>query len=104
MEKLVELASSEMLFKHPLHPYTKSLLSAIPLPDPHYEKQRKRFVYDASLHKYDEIEKPSFVEIEPGHFIMASPKELINYKKDIERYDNQIQIKNAKEALLHLDK
>ncbi|MBR2932981.1 MAG: ATP-binding cassette domain-containing protein, partial [Clostridia bacterium] len=41
---MVELAPSDELFAHPLHPYTKSLLSAIPLPDPHYEKQRKRIV------------------------------------------------------------
>jgi oligopeptide transport system ATP-binding protein len=51
--KMVELASSEELFRHPLHPYTKSLISAIPLPDPHYEAHRKRILYNAAVaHDY----------------------------------------------------
>ena len=74
--KMVELASSENLFKHPLHQYTKSLLSAIPLPDPHYEKTRNRFSYDPRSHQYGPDNMPSMVEIEPGHFILASPKEV----------------------------
>ncbi|MDX9691898.1 MAG: ATP-binding cassette domain-containing protein [Acholeplasmataceae bacterium] len=99
--KMVELGSSEDLFKHPLHPYTKSLLSAIPLPDPHYEKQRKRFTYDPSKHNYHE-EKPTFYEIEPNHFILANTREIEAYKKDIERYDNLSKEKAIKDALLNL--
>ena len=71
---IVELADSSKLFKNPLHPYTRSLLSAIPLPDPDYEKTRKRFDYDPSTHNYGEGNMPEFVEIEEGHFVLASPK------------------------------
>lgn len=80
--KLVELAPAEELFKNPLHPYTKSLLSAIPLPDPILEKQRKRIVYDPSVHDYSE-DRPSFREITPGHFILANDQELEQYKKEL---------------------
>ena len=66
--KLVELASSDDLYENPLHPYTKSLLSAIPLPDPDYEKTRERIKYNPSIHDYS-TESPEWVEIRPGHFI-----------------------------------
>src|SRR5699024_4479849 len=69
--KLVELASSDDLYENPLHPYTKSLLSAIPLPDPDYEKTRKRIKYNPSIHNYS-TESPEWIEIRPGHFIYAS--------------------------------
>jgi oligopeptide transport system ATP-binding protein len=85
---IVELAGSDQLFAHPLHPYTKSLLSAIPLPDPHYEKTRQRFAYDPSSHGYGPGDMPEFVEIESGHFVLASPKEVEQYKKDILLEDN----------------
>ena len=66
--KLVELASSDELFLHPLHPYTKSLLSAIPMPDPEYEKQRKRITYvPLRDHDYSQ-EQPTLREVLPGHF------------------------------------
>jgi ABC-type glutathione transport system ATPase component len=84
---MVELASSENLFKHPLHQYTKSLLSAIPLPDPHYEKTRNRFSYDPRSHQYGPDNMPSMVEIEPGHFILASPKEVEVFKEEIAAKD-----------------
>lgn len=78
---LVEIASSDALFAHPLHPYTKSLLSAIPLPDPHYEKRRKRIDYVPSRdHKYGE-EKPTLQEVEPGHFVLCDSSELARYKE-----------------------
>ena len=67
--KIVELATSDELFAHPLHPYTRSLLSAIPLPDPHYEKQRKRVTYNPLAdHDYSE-QGPTLREVEPGHFV-----------------------------------
>ncbi|MDD3126654.1 MAG: ATP-binding cassette domain-containing protein [Candidatus Izemoplasmatales bacterium] len=84
---MVELASSELLFRHPLHQYTKSLLSAIPLPDPHYEKTRKRFTYNPACHNYSATNKPSFVEIEPGHWIMASPSEIEQFKVEMAQSD-----------------
>lgn len=81
--KLVELAPSEDLFAHPMHPYTRSLLSAIPQPDPDYEKGRKRINYDPSMHKY-RIDKPSLREIRPGHFVLVNDQEYIVMKKEVE--------------------
>ena len=80
--KIVELAKADELYKQPLHPYTKSLLSAIPLPDPHHERNRKRIYYNPQIHNY-EAEQPKLVEIRPGHFVYASPAEVEKYKKGI---------------------
>lgn len=77
---IVELAETEKLFAHPLHPYTRALLSAIPLPDPKSEKHKKLVIYDPSCHHY-ETDKPVWTEIEPGHFIMANKEELEKYNK-----------------------
>ncbi len=80
---IVEIASSDALFAHPLHPYTKSLLSAIPLPDPHYEKKRKRITYNPQTdHAYGE-EKPILREVEPGHMVLCDEKEFESYKEII---------------------
>lgn len=80
---IVELTSSKELFEHPLHPYTKSLLSAIPLPDPDYEKKRKRIVYDPVVtHDYS-VDKPSLREICPNHWIYCNDKEYEEYKKEL---------------------
>ena len=76
--ELVELAESEQLFAHPLHPYTRALLSAIPMPDPKSEKQKKLLVYDPSCHDYS-VDKPVWHEIEPGHFVLGNKKELDEY-------------------------
>ena len=82
---IVELASSDELFAHPLHPYTKALLSAIPKPDPLSEKVRKRFVYNpAKEHDYSK-EEPTLQEITPGHFVMANSEELEKYRKLLEK-------------------
>lgn len=80
--KLVELTTADELYENPLHPYTKSLLSAIPLPDPDYEKSRVRIKYDPSIHDYSK-ESPEWVEIRPGHFVYASKSELKEYEKEI---------------------
>ncbi len=80
---MVELATSEELFAHPLHPYTRSLLSAIPLPDPHSEKDRKRIVYN-SLAEHDyTVDKPSMREVAPGHFVYCNDAEEARYKKEL---------------------
>lgn len=76
--KIVELAETEKLFANPLHPYTRSLLSAIPQPDPEYEKEKKLLIYDPSCHHYD-VDKPSWVEIEPDHFVLANKEEQERY-------------------------
>lgn len=79
--KMVELATSEELFLNPLHPYTRSLLSAIPLPDPIYEKQRQRIVYNPlAAHDYS-VDKPSFREVKPGHFVQCNEAEYQEYMK-----------------------
>ena len=80
--KLVELADKEELFKNPLHPYTRSLLSAVPMPDPNYEKQRKRVKYDPSVHDYRN-DPPQLHEIKKGHFVYANQTELETYKKQL---------------------
>ena len=81
--KMVELASSDELFRNPLHPYTRALLSAIPLPDPHYEKQRKRRVYKP-LEEHDySVDLPSFREVSPGHFVHCNDAEFAKYKEII---------------------
>ena len=79
--KMVELADSDELFKNPLHPYTKSLLSAIPLPDPVYEKQRTRILYNPIAEHDYSIDKPSFREITPGHFVHCNDVEEEKYKQ-----------------------
>lgn len=73
--KLVELADSDELFAHPLHPYTRSLLSAIPLPDPIYEKARKRIVYNPLAEHDYSVDKPSLREVSPGHFVQCNDAE-----------------------------
>ena len=79
---IVELAETEKLFAHPLHPYTRALLSAIPMPDPDSEKKKVLEVYDPSCHHY-ETDKPVWTEIEPGHFIMGNQEELAKYREQI---------------------
>ncbi len=80
--RIVELAESEELFLNPLHPYTKALLSAIPMPDPEMERKKKALVYDPSCHDYSE-EGPQWYEIKPGHFIYANSKEMEEYEKEV---------------------
>ncbi len=79
--KIVELAESEELFAHPLHPYTRALLSAIPQPDPIAERAKQLLVYDPACHNYSETNRPSWQEIVPGHFILASDSEMEEYRK-----------------------
>lgn len=94
--EMVELASSDELFKHPLHPYTRALLSAIPKPDPLSEKKRKRIVYNPNKeHDYSK-EKPTLTEILPGHFVLANTEELAKYKEMIIEDDEKL--KKAEEA------
>ncbi len=79
--KIVELANSQELYDYPVHPYTKSLLSAIPLPDPKLERDRKRIIFNEVTYQTNRnTESESFVEIRPGHFVMLTEEELIHYR------------------------
>ena len=77
---IVEIADAEELFNFPLHPYTRSLISAIPIPDPQLEKNKVLFTYDPSVHDYS-VEQPELVEIGHNHFVYGNTAEIENYKK-----------------------
>lgn len=94
--EIVELTTSEELFKHPLHPYTKSLLSAIPKPDPLSEKQRQRLLYNPFTDHDYRTEKPTLQEILPGHFVLANSKEMEKYREEIKELDIKARKKEAK--------
>jgi oligopeptide transport system ATP-binding protein len=76
---IVEIADAEELFDYPLHPYTRSLISAIPIPDPQLEKNKVLFTYDPSVHDYSE-DKPSLQDIGHGHYVYGNAKEIEEYK------------------------
>lgn len=80
--RIVELAEAEELFLNPLHPYTKALLSAVPMPDPRMEKKKKLLVYDPSMHDYS-VDKPVWEEVKEGHFVYGNQKELEKYRKEV---------------------
>ena len=79
---IVEVAETEELFKNPLHPYTRSLLSAVPIPDPILERQKTLVVYDPNMHDYS-IDKPEMHEIKPGHFVWSNKAEFAKYSEGI---------------------
>jgi ATPase components of various ABC-type transport systems, contain duplicated ATPase len=81
--KLLEVAESEELYRNPIHPYTRALLSAIPQPNPISEKKRVRITYQPEKEHDYSVEKPSLVEITSGHFVYASPSEIERYRKDL---------------------
>ena len=85
--EIVEIADSETLFQCPLHPYTISLLSAVPMPDPVVERTRRAIVYDPS--KLDQSGAlRSLREIRPGHFVFATDKEMEGYEKKLAEIEN----------------
>ena len=77
--RIMEIAETEELFAYPLHPYTKSLISAIPIPDPIIEKEKKLFVYSPSMHDYSK-EGPQLVDIGNGHMVFGNSEEIEKYK------------------------
>lgn len=81
--RIVELAACEELFRRPLHPYTKALLSAVPYPDPDLERGKELLVYDRAMHNYKD-DAPTWTEIMPGHFILANEAELAIYREELQ--------------------
>lgn len=79
--KLVEVANSDELFAKPIHPYTRSLLSAIPQPDPISEKKRVKVSYDPSIHHYDENNTPAYHTVADNHKVYCTDEELIAWQK-----------------------
>ncbi|MDQ0223364.1 ATP-binding cassette domain-containing protein [Streptococcus moroccensis] len=77
---IVEVAETEELFRNPIHPYTKSLLSAVPIPDPMLERDKELVVYDPDQHDYSSS-KPYMAELSPGHFVWGNDAELSKYRK-----------------------
>lgn len=80
--KIVEMGEASAIYKDPVHPYTKSLLSAIPVPDPKVERNRVRTFYDPSIHNYTQ-EQPSFVKLVNGRYVHGSASEIARYNKEI---------------------
>ena len=78
--EIVEVAEAEELFNFPMHPYTHSLISAIPIPDPVLEKNKELFTYDPSIHDYS-VDKPEMVDIGHNHFVYGNKAEIERYKK-----------------------
>ena len=78
---IVEIADGEELFNFPLHPYTKSLISAIPLPDPQIEKKKVLLTYNPSVHNYSEENQPHMVDIGHNHFVYGDEKEIAEYRR-----------------------
>ena len=86
--EIVEIADSETLFKYPMHPYTISLLSTVPMPDPIVEKSRKHIVYDPDkLEKTDE--KREMRELRPDHFVFCTQNEFAGYEKKIAEMEKE---------------
>ena len=79
--RIVEMSSSDEIYRDPRHAYTKSLLSAIPVPDPLVEKKRQRIHYDKASGVYQPEDNPLLREIKPGHFVLMSDNEWAAYQK-----------------------
>ena len=78
--KLLEVGPADDIYHNPIHPYTKSLLSAIPEPDPERERKRQHLIYDSSIE--NDGESRQMYEIRPGHFVYATEAEAKNYKEE----------------------
>lgn len=76
---IVEIAEAEELFAYPMHPYTRSLISAIPIPDPILEREKKLVSYDPAVHDYS-VDKPQLVDIGSGHFVFGNDREIKEYR------------------------
>lgn len=80
--RIVELGTADEIYHNPVHPYTKSLLSAVPQPDPDSERTRKRIIYDVDTSK-DEVR--SFRSIAPDHYVLATDDEFVTYQNQLQK-------------------
>ena len=78
---IVELADAEELVTHPIHPYTRSLLSAIPMPSPRRERGKKLLIYDPSIHHYDTC-PPAWQELRPRHWVLCNQQEAADWLEE----------------------
>ncbi|MFT9050756.1 ABC transporter ATP-binding protein [Liquorilactobacillus nagelii] len=78
--KLLEVGPADDVYEHPLHDYTASLISAVPVPDPEFERKRRQIVYDASEEKDDPEHPKKMHEIVPGRFVRCSEDEISKYR------------------------
>ena len=85
--KIVELCETEELFRHPLHPYTQALLSAVPVPSPRYARQAKPLTYDPAIHDYS-ADPPQWREVAPGHYALGNQREQAQYEQLLSREAN----------------
>ncbi len=76
---IVEIAEAEELFAHPLHPYTRSLISAVPIPDPILEKNKVLLTYDPGIHE-GALEAPKLRDIGHEHFVFGTDVEIAQYQ------------------------
>ena len=86
--RIVEIAPTDVLFEYPLHPYTLSLLQAVPMPDPKVEKAKELIIYDDS-HRDLSGPKPVLQEIRPGHFIFANDREMEMYENKLSEMEKE---------------
>ena len=84
--KIVEIGDKDKIFNNPLHPYTLSLIDAIPLPDPKYEQARGKLMrYNPhTQHNYTELDPPRLREVEPGHEVLCNEEEFERYQKQVQ--------------------
>lgn len=85
--KLLEVGPADDVYDRPLHDYTKSLISAVPIPDPEIERSRTRIPYDAQKEEMDGKQR-SMHEIRPGHFVRCSDDEVKHYEEVAASYEN----------------
>ena len=85
--KLLEVGPADDVYDRPLHDYTKSLISAVPIPDPEVERSRTRIPYDAQKEEMDGKQR-SMHEIRPGHFVRCSDDEVKHYEEVAASYEN----------------
>lgn len=89
--RIVEVAPTDVLFKYPLHPYTISLLQAVPMPDPIIEKRKELVIYDDSGRDLSGP-KPKLTEIRPGHYVFMNDRERQEYEVKLQAMEKEANV------------